>query len=85
MIDSLAFKYGLSRSVKLEQITDNHIGIVRRIKSRIIQKDALRIIEIADAIRLKDSNIKVSLICSPNICSKSLSLLKESGVEVIFD
>lgn len=84
-MDTLNLKYGLGRSVKLEQITENHIGIVRRIKSRIIQKDALKIIEIADTIRIQDSSVKVSLICNPNICSKSVALLKVHGVEIRFD
>ena len=84
-MDTLNLKYGLSRSVKLEEIDKNHIGIVRRIKSRIIQKDALKIIEIAEAIRTTDSAMKVSLICNPNICSKSILMLNENSVEVVFD
>lgn len=84
-MEPLSLKYGLAKSVKLEQITENHIGIVRRIKSRIIQKDALKIIEIADAIRKQDPSVKVCLICNDNICSKSIALLKECGVEVVFE
>ncbi len=84
-MDILTLKYGLNRSVKFEQIAKNHIGIVRRIKSRFIQKDAFKIIEIADKIRKQDSRVNVSLICNDNICSKSIALLKESGVEIVFD
>ena len=64
-------------------MSENHIGIVKLIKSRIIQKDAHKIIEITDVIRKTDSSIKVSLICNNNICSKSLALLKENNIEVI--
>lgn len=82
-MDTLASKYGLSSRVKLEQIAENHLGIVKRIKSRIIQKDALKIIELADTIRGIDPSVKVSLICNNNICSKSLALLGENNIEVV--
>ena len=83
-MNTLTNKYSLSTRVKLEELSENHVGIVKLIKSRIIQKDANKIIEIADIIRKTDSSIKVSLICNNNICSKSLSLLKENDIEVIF-
>ena len=77
-------KYGLSARVKLEIISVNHIGILKQIKSRIIQKDAEKIIEQANIIRTKDSSKKVSLICNNNICSKSIALLNKNNVELIF-
>lgn len=77
-------KYGLNSRVKLEQIAENHIAIVKRIKSRIIQKDALKIIEMVQLIHKTDPRIKVSLVCNNNICSKSLALLKENNIDVIF-
>ena len=80
----LASKYGLNSRIKLEELSENHIGIVKLIKSRIIKKDALKIIESAEIIRQTDSNIKVSLICNNNICSKSLALLKEKNIETIY-
>jgi len=83
-MNTLSDKYGLNSRVKLEKLSENHIGIVKFIKSRIIQKDTLQIIEIADVLRKTDSNIKVSLICNNNICSKSLALCKENNIEVIF-
>ena len=83
-MNTLTNKYCLSSRVKLEELSENNIGIVKLIKSRIIQKDANKIIEIADVIRKTDSSIKVSLICNNNICSKSLALLKDNRIEVIF-
>jgi len=83
-MNTLADKYGLNTRVKLEKLGKNHIGIVKLIKSRIIQKDTLQIIEMADVIRKTDSNIRVSLICNDNICSKSLALCKENNIEVVF-
>lgn len=75
-------EYGLKSRVKLEQLSSNHIAIVKKVKSRIIQKDALKIIEIANAIRKKDANTKVSLICNNNICSKSVKLLNEQAIMI---
>ncbi len=77
-------KYGINSRIKLEKISKYHIGIVKLIKSRIIQKDAIKIIDQANTIRKKDSNIKVSLICHNNICSKSVALLNKNNVEIIF-
>lgn len=77
-------KYGLNSRVKLERINLNHIGILKLIKSRIIQKDAIKIIEQANAIRQIDPNMKVSLICTNNICSKSVVLLHENNIAIIF-
>jgi hypothetical protein len=83
-MNNLANIYGLSSRVKLEQLGENHLGIIKRIKSRIIQKDAKKIIEIAETIHKKDASLKVSLICNNNICSKSIALLKENKIEVIY-
>lgn len=83
-MDLFTANYGLSSKIKLVQIEEHNIGIVKRIKSRIIQKDALKIIEIANTIRKKDLNTKVSLICNDNICSKSVKLLNENGIEIQF-
>ena len=83
-MDLLPENYGLSSRIKLKRIASNNIGIVKRVKSRIIQKDALKIIEIANTIRKNDLNTKVSLICNDNICSKSVKLLNEQGIEIQF-
>jgi len=58
VMNEITNKYGLSSRVKLEIINKNHIGILKQIKSRIIQKDAEKIIEKANTIRRKDSSIK---------------------------
>lgn len=77
-----AQEYGLNTRVILKEIAPKHIAIVKKIKSRIIQKDALKLIETANKIREKDASLKISLICNNNICSKSLKLLEEKGIEV---
>ena len=82
-MNDIANKYRLNSRVKLKKINENHIGIIKLIKSRIIQKDALKIIEQANTIREKDSALKVSLICTKNICAKSVALLNENNIEII--
>lgn len=76
-------EYGLSSRIRLEQLNENHIAIVKIIKSRIIQKDALKIINIAASIKSYKSEVKISLICNPNICSKSTKLFIDNGIEII--
>ncbi|MDA3893971.1 MAG: hypothetical protein PF517_20115 [Salinivirgaceae bacterium] len=46
-MSNLADIYGLNRRIILEQIGENHIAIIKRIKSRIIQKDAQKIFDIS--------------------------------------
>lgn len=76
-------EFGLNPRVKLKHIAPNNLAIVKQVKSRIIQKDAYKLIKIADVIKKKNSNIKISLICYNNICSKSIKLLNESNIDVI--
>ncbi len=76
--------YGLSSRAKLEEIAPKHLGLVKLIKSRIIQKDALKIIETVRLIQAKEPSSKVSLICYDNICSKSIKTLNENEIDVIF-
>ena len=71
--------YQLSSKVQLEEINEHQIAIRKVIKSRIIQKDAIKIVETARQIQQVDSQLKVSLICTRNICSKSIDLLAKEG------
>ena len=75
-------KYGLGSRVVLEQIEDNHIAIVKRIKSRIIMKDGRKILEQAQQIKSIDQNTKISLAISGPICRKTVAFLLENGIEV---
>nr|WP_321411768.1 hypothetical protein [uncultured Carboxylicivirga sp.] len=74
--------YGLHSRIQLEELGSKHIGIVKLIRSRIIRKDAEKIIEIAKTIHQIEPEFKISLICTSNICSKSLALLKEHNIDV---
>lgn len=77
-------KYNLNSRVKLEKTDSKHISIVKLIKSRIIKKDAEKILAQIEQIKKVDKDMKVSLVSTKNICSKSTKLLNESGVEIIF-
>ena len=49
----------------------------------LVYKDVLKIIEMADMIKEKDPELKVSLVCNDNICSKSIKLLIDNNIEII--
>lgn len=82
-LNPAAFK--LKKNVELRRIEDNHIGLVKKRKSRIIMKDGMMIKDQIEQIREVDPMLKVSLIISGPICSKTRLMLHEIGVEVITD
>ncbi len=74
--------YQLNSRTLLQEVSPAEIAIVKRIKSRIIRKDAEKIVAMAGQIKAIEPELKVSLICNDNICSKSIALLAEEGLEV---
>jgi len=74
--------YGLHSRTQLKQLGTNHLGIVRMVKSRIIRKDANKIIEMAEKILAINPLLQISLVCTSNICSKSVELLKHKQIEI---
>ena len=74
--------YNLSKRIQLQELGEYRIGIRKVIKSRIIHKDALKIIEIANQIRNIDADLNIILICTSNICSKSKTLLASEGIGI---
>lgn len=76
--------YNLPARTQLEKLNENNLGIRKVIKSRIIRKDAEKITEIARQIKRIEPELEVTLICTNNICSKSLTLLKEENIGVRF-
>lgn len=76
--------YHLPTRTKLIQLSDTRIGISMIRKRRIIQKDAFKIIEIATAIRQIDPQLEISLVCTHNICSKSIVLLHCNAIDIDF-
>lgn len=84
-MDLEAQQFGLNSRVQLRKLDDGSIAIVKKIKSRIIRKDALKIVEVANKILDQQAGAKVKLICTSNICSKSKQLLSDEGIEVIIE
>ena len=76
--------YGLSSRVQLEELAKNEIAIRKVVRSRIIQKDALKIIAIAKQIKSVQPYLGCTLICTRNICSKSITLLENDGITLLF-
>jgi len=74
--------YGLPARIQLEKLSDNRLGIVKVIKSRIIQKDAAKIVAIAQQIKSVNPDLEVALVCTRNICSKSVSLMEKEGISI---
>ena len=74
--------YELPARIQLVNLGKNRIGISKVIKSRIIRKDAAKIVAMASQIKEVNPELEVSLICSRNICSKSLISLKNEGIEI---
>ncbi len=83
MLSTNPCDYNLPQRTILRAIDDNRIAIVKLIKSRIIQKDAIKIVEMAQLIKHTHANIAVALICTSAICSKSILLLENSDIEII--
>ncbi|MFB6317773.1 hypothetical protein [Saccharicrinis sp. FJH54] len=74
--------FGLNSRTDLQQVDAGTIAIVKKIKSRIIRKDAEKIAAMADKIQEKKPGQKVILVCTPNICSKSKVLLREKNIDI---
>ncbi len=74
--------YGLPSRIQLVELGENHLGIRKVIKSRIIRNDAEKIVAISKEITKSTPEYKISLVCNRNICSKSLKLLAEEGIGI---
>ena len=78
-------KYGLPKRIKLIELDIKTIGIIKLIKSRIIMKDARKVLEMVDVIKSNSDGVTVKLVCTENICSKSKSLLLKNNVDIVYE
>jgi hypothetical protein len=76
--------YGLSARIQLELLSEKQIAIRKVIKSRIIQKDAIKIVNMFEKIKSVHPDLECTLICTRNICSKSTKLLQNEGITLTF-
>ncbi len=72
-----------SRSV-IGEDGNNHLYIIKNIKSRIIMKDGHKILETVKQIKNKTKS-SVSLATTAPVCSKTTRFLNENDIKIIFD
>ena len=72
-----------TRSV-IGQDNNNHLYIIKNIKSRIIMKDGHKIVETVKQIKNK-TNGGVSLATTAPVCSKTTRFLNENDIKIVFD
>ena len=73
-------RYNLSSRTILRQIGKNNISIIVDRKSRIIMKDGQRIMKQAQAIHQINSNMKITVLSSAPVCSKTRAFLLEINI-----
>ena len=64
--------------------SNNHLYIIKNIKSRIIMKDGQKIVETVKQIKNKTRS-GVSLATTAPVCSKTIKFLNENDIKIIFD
>ena len=72
-----------TRSV-IGEDSNNHLYIIKNIKSRIIMKDGHKIVETVKQIKDKTNSIVLLATTAP-VCSKTTRFLNENGIKIIFD
>ncbi len=82
-MQSLNDRYGLDRHTELEFIGEKHLAIVKFVRRRLLVADGERFVEVVKKIHAVDPDMKVSLLCTGNICSKTVQLLEKNGVDVL--
>ena len=75
--------YNLSSRIKLLQDNAGSLFIVIDRKSRIIMKDGIRVVKIAEHIKEVNQNKKISLLTSAPVCSKTKVLLLKNNILVL--
>lgn len=82
-MESLNERYGLDKKVLLEYIGPKQIAIVKFVKRRLVEADAMTFIGIAQNIKAKDPDVDVVLLCYDNICSKLIKKLSEAKIDIM--
>tara|TARA_B100001996_G_scaffold378492_1_gene362741 strand:- start:864 stop:1118 length:255 start_codon:yes stop_codon:yes gene_type:complete len=75
-------KFGLSKRTVLYK-EKNKILITAKRKSRIIMKDGLRLVQIAEKIKKSNKEQKVALFTNAPICSKTKSFLIKNRISIL--
>lgn len=72
-----------SRTTPVIEKSKNHFVIVKKRKSRIVMKDAEKILQLANDIRKKTPKAKIDLLVEGPVCSKSIAFLLEHNIQVV--
>ena len=75
--------YGLSGRTVIQKIKKNHLALVKDRKSRIIMKDGVKILEQAEKIWESNAEIKVSVLTSAPLCSKTIDFLNDKKIGIL--
>ena len=73
-------RYNLSSRTILRQIGKNNISIIIDRKSRIIMKDGKRTLKQAQAIHQINPNMRITVLTSAPVCSKTRTFLLEKNI-----
>ena len=75
--------YGLPARTLLEKVDENTIALIIDRKSRIIMTDGKKLLEKVNIIKNVQPAVKVELITTAPVCSKTKTFLASAGVQVI--
>jgi len=81
--DIFPFTVGAPPRSKLAIDLNKNIYIVKNIKSRIIMKDGIKIVDIAKSIQAQKSTKKYLATTAP-VCSKTKRYLEENQIKTVF-
>ena len=75
-------RYNLSSRLNLQQNKLNEIFIIIDRKSRVVMKDAHRILEMVNRIQSIEKDRYVSVLTSAPVCSKTRIFLSDNSISV---
>ena len=75
-------RYNLSPRLNLQQNKLNELFIIIDRKSRVVMKDAHRILETVNRIQSIEKDRHVSVLTSAPVCSKTQTFLSDNSISV---
>ncbi len=75
-------RYSLSPRLNLQQNKLNELFIIIDRKSRVVMKDAHRILEMVNRIQSIEKDRYVSVLTSAPVCSKTRTFLSDNSISV---
>ena len=75
-------RYNLSSRLNLQQNKLNELFIIIDRKSRVVMKDAHRILETVNRIQSIEKDKNISVLTSAPVCSKTRTFLSDNSISV---